>query len=124
MSTQATPSTTSPLAPSTSAPASASDHLTLLADGYADDHSSSPVTLYTTLDDAIDREIIDPLAACLEDADYVLPGRGTVEEQFDVEAIADQVLTTYTTSRGGVAYGMEEDLTDEDFWTIVEDHAR
>jgi len=61
---------------------------------------------YTTRDEAIQREIIEPIEA----------GDATAAE-YDVEAIAAKVLADY---EGGYALKVEVD----EFWQIVAEHAR
>lgn len=63
------------------------------------------MTAYTTRNEAIDREIIAPL--------------GEYAAQHDVDAIADEVLTT---NGEGIdyRYTLREDV---DFWDVVAQHA-
>lgn len=63
------------------------------------------MTTYTTYDEAIQREIIEPL--------------GEYASEFDIDAIAEEVLTT---TGEGIDYRFipREDV---DFWEIVEKHA-
>lgn len=63
------------------------------------------MTRYTTRDEAIAREIIEPIEA----------GQATAAE-FDIDAIADQVLGSY---EDGYAAQVEHD----EFWQIVADNA-
>lgn len=63
------------------------------------------MTTYTTRDEAIDREITTPL--------------GEYAAQHDVEAIADEVLTT-TGEGTDYRYTLREDV---DFWDVVAQHA-
>ena len=63
------------------------------------------MTRYTTHTEAIQREIIEPIEAS---------GVATAAE-FDIDAIADQVLGSY---EDGYACQVEHD----DFWQIVEQH--
>lgn len=60
---------------------------------------------YTTHDEAVQREIIEPL--------------GEFADEHDIEAIADEVIIT---TGEGVDYGFTID-DDADFWVIVEKHA-
>ncbi|MGV0438848.1 hypothetical protein ACUY2L_06715 [Corynebacterium mastitidis] len=62
------------------------------------------MTTYTTRNEAIDREIIEPL--------------GQWADEHDIDAIADQVLET---TGGGIhyAYRLIENLTHDGFWEIV-----
>ena len=63
------------------------------------------MTTYTTRNGAIDREIISPL--------------GEYAAQHDIDAIADEVLTT--TGEGiDYRYTLREDV---DFWDVVAQHA-
>lgn len=63
------------------------------------------MTAYTTRNEAIDREIIAPL--------------GEYADQHDIDAIADEVLTT--TGEGiYYRYTLRDDV---DFWDIVAQHA-
>ena len=64
------------------------------------------MTRYTTRDEAIAREIIEPIEA----------GNATAAE-FDIDAIADQVLGSH---EDGYACQVEHD----EFWQIVADNAR
>ena len=63
------------------------------------------MTTYTTRNEAIDREIIEPL--------------GEYANEHDIDAIADEVLTT---TGEGIAYRytLREDV---DFWDVVAQHA-
>lgn len=63
------------------------------------------MTTYTTRNEAIDREIIAPL--------------GEYTAQHDVDAIADEVLTT-TGEGTDYRYTLREDV---DFWDVVAQHA-
>lgn len=67
---------------------------------------------YTTRTEAIDREIVEPIEA----GDATAAG-------FDIEAIADQVLTT---TGEGVDYRwtLRDDIDEDTFWGIVADNAR
>lgn len=60
---------------------------------------------YTTRNEAIDQEIITPL--------------GEYADQHDVDAIADEVLTT-TGEGTDYRYTLREDI---DFWDVVAQHA-
>ena len=71
---------------------------------------------WTTRNDAV-----EALEAMLAQADTTLAGR-PVTDAYDVEAIADEVLTT--TGRGtGYRYVLA-DIDADAFWTIVIRHAR
>ena len=78
---------------------------------------------YTTLDDAVQREIREALYTS-EDL------TGPIEEAFDIDAIAEEVIVQCVTDWGHVysapAPGFGEDgyLMPDDFWEIVERHAR
>lgn len=76
---------------------------------YADDqpaHDDDAPTRYATRDEAILREIVEPIEAGDASAD-----------DYDVDAIADEALADY---EGG--YALRVDV--EEFWQIVERHAR
>lgn len=60
---------------------------------------------YTTHDEAVQREIIEPL--------------GEFADEHDIDAIADEVIVEVGE---GVDYGFTID-EDADFWAIVEKHA-
>lgn len=63
------------------------------------------MTTYTTRNEAIDRDIIEPL--------------GEYASEHDIDAIAGAVLTT--TGEGiGYRYTLREDV---DFWDVVAQHA-
>ena len=64
------------------------------------------MTRYTSRDEAITREIIEPIEA----------GQATADE-FDIDAIADQALGSH---EDGYACQVEHD----EFWQIVADNAR
>jgi len=66
-------------------------------------------TIYTTRDEAIQHEIIDPIEASGEVAD--------ARTAYDVDAIADEVL-------GDHAAGYAPKVDADEFWRIVERHAR
>ena len=66
-------------------------------------------TTYTTYTDAIQREILEPLAAC--------DGVNDAATEFDIEAIADEVFE-WDTDRGG--FRLVEDV---DFWEVVWRHS-
>lgn len=78
---------------------------------------------YTTLDDAVQREIREPLYAS-EDL------TGPIEEAFDIDAIAEETIVQCVTEQGRVYFapapGFGEDgyLEADEFWEIVERHAR
>ncbi|MBK4161027.1 hypothetical protein GWO73_04190 [Corynebacterium macginleyi] len=63
------------------------------------------MTTYTTRNEAIDNEIITPL--------------GEYADQHDVDAIADEVLTT-TGEGTDYRYTLRDDV---DFWDITAEHA-
>ena len=75
------------------------------------------MTLYATRNEAIEREIRDVLRAS-EDL------TGPIDEAFDVEGIADETITMFVTEGGGVFYCQDSDIDDDQFWEIVERHAR
>ena len=79
------------------------------------------MNLYTTRNDAIEREIRQPLASGLDD---LLADGGTVEDYYDVDAIADETITTAVTAGGQLRYRQTPDIDPDLFWEIVERHAR
>lgn len=79
------------------------------------------MNLYLTRKAAIDREIRDVLAAGLED---LLADGGTIDDYYDVDAIADKVLERVVRPNGIVCYGMAPDIYPALFQDIAEQHAR
>lgn len=79
------------------------------------------MNLYTTRSEAIEREIRDALAAGLED---LLADGGTVEDYYDIGAIADETLEMFITKGGMVCYCLIPDIYPSLFWDIAERHAR
>ena len=79
------------------------------------------MNLYTTRNEAIEREIRQPLAAGLKD---LLTDGGTVEDYYDVDAIADETTTTTATVGGQPRYCLDPTIYPGLFWEIVERHAR
>lgn len=76
---------------------------------------------YTTRNEAIEHEIIRPLAVGLED---LLADGGTVEDYYDIDAIANETITTFIAGGGMVAYCLSADIYPDLFWEIVDKHAR
>lgn len=74
------------------------------------------MTLYTTRNEAIEREIRDVLRPS-EDV------TGPIDDAFDIDAIADETITMFVTEGGGVFYCQDSDIDDGQFWEIVEKHA-
>lgn len=78
---------------------------------------------YTTLDDAVQREIREPLYAS-EDL------TGPIDEAYNIDAIAEEVIVQCVTDWGQVYFapapGFGEDgyLEADEFWGVVERHAR
>ena len=70
---------------------------------------------WTTRNDAV-----EALEAMLAQADYTL--EGDVTDAYDVDAIADEVLTT-TGHGAGYRYVLA-DIEDDAFWAAVARHAR
>lgn len=73
----------------------------------------SALNAYTTRDEAIQREVIDPIEA-----------RGVVSDaaaEFDIEAIADEVIAQTGSIRGAVLF--ERTVDSDEFWQIVQKHA-
>ena len=76
------------------------------------------MNLYTTRNEAIEREIRDALAPGLVDLD------GPVDDYFDIDVIADETITMFITEGGMVTYCLSADIYPTLFWEIVEKHAR
>lgn len=74
------------------------------------------MTLYTTRNEAIEREIRDVLRPS-EDI------TGPIDDAFDIDAIADETITMFVTEGGGVFYCQDSDIDGGQFWEIVEKHA-
>lgn len=70
---------------------------------------------WTTRNDAV-----EALTALLAEADYTI--EGPVADAYDVDAIADEVLTT--TGHGTTYRYVLADLEDDEFWAIVARHIR
>lgn len=68
------------------------------------------MTAYSTRNEAIDREII----AAIEAGD-------ATRSEFDIDAIADEVIDQVITETGQVTYQVTADTAD--FWATVERHA-
>lgn len=79
------------------------------------------MNLYLTRKSATDREIRDVLAVGLED---LLADGGTVDDYYDVDAIADKVLERIVRPSGIVCYCMAPDIYPDLFRDITEQHAR
>ena len=79
------------------------------------------MNLYLTRKSATDREIRDVLAVGLED---LLVDGGTVDDYYDVDAIADMVLERVVRPDGIVCYCMSSDIYSDLFQDIAEQHAR
>lgn len=79
------------------------------------------MNLYLTRKSAADHEIREALAVGLED---LLADGGTVDDYYDVDAIADKVLEADVRPTGIVCYGMAPDIYPALFWDIAEQHAR
>lgn len=75
------------------------------------------MNLYTTRNEAIDREIRDALRSS-EDA------TGPIDEVFDIDAIANETITMFITEAGMVTYCLSADIYPSKFWEIVVKHAR
>ena len=92
------------------------------------------MNLYPTRSQAIEHEIRKPLSEGLEDLlSGPLPGGDgspssptypTVEDYYDVAAIADEVLELFVTGGGrSVYYCFRPDIYPDLFWDIAERHA-
>lgn len=64
---------------------------------------------YSTRDEAIEREIIT-----------AIEGSGTARNEFDIDAIADEVIEQVITETGQVTYQVTDDT--DAFWAAVERH--
>lgn len=86
------------------------------------------MNLYPTRAEAIEHEILKPLSEGLEDLlSEPLPGshtNPTVEDYYDVQAIADEVLELYVFEGGFVYHCPRPDIYPSLFWKIAEKHAR
>ena len=87
------------------------------------------MNLYLTRAAAIEREIRRPLSEGLEDLlSEPPPGDSptypTVEDYYDVQAIADEVLELFVTGDLGVYHCLKPDIYPSLFWDIAEKHAR
>lgn len=86
------------------------------------------MNLYPTRAEAIEHEILKPLSEGLEDLlSEPLPGsrtRPTVEDYYDVQAIADEVLELYVFDGGFAYYCHRPDICPALFRDIAEKHAR
>lgn len=78
------------------------------------------MNLYLTRKSAADHEIRDVLTAHLED---LLADGVTIDDYYDVDAIADRVLEAVVRPNGIVCYGMAPDIHPRLFWDIAEQHA-
>ena len=76
------------------------------------------MNLYPTRNLAIKHEIRDALAPGLEDLD------GTVDDYYDIDAIANETITMFIAGGGMVTYCLSADIYPAMFWEIVEKHAR
>lgn len=76
------------------------------------------INLYPTRNEAIDREIRDALRPSLIGFD------GTVDDHYDIDAIADETITMFITEAGMVTYCLSADIYPSKFWEIVDKHAR
>ena len=85
------------------------------------------MNLYLTRAKAVEREIVPQLAAGLEDllseprADGTYP---TVDDYYDVDAIAEALIELFVHEVGPVLYCLTPDATPNLFRDIAEQHAR
>nr|DAS00743.1 MAG TPA: hypothetical protein [Caudoviricetes sp.] len=79
------------------------------------------MNLYLTRKEAVDHEIRRPLAAGLED---LLDGGGTVDDYYDIDAVADKVIEQVVRPNGIVCYGLSPDIYPALFQDIAEQHSR
>lgn len=76
------------------------------------------MNLYPTRNLAINHEIRDALAPGLEDLD------GTVDDYYDIDAIANETITMFIAGGGMVTYCLSADIYPAMFWEIVDRHTR
>ena len=86
------------------------------------------MNLYLTRSEAVEHEIRKPLAEGLEDL-LAEPRPGgaypTVDDYYDVQAIADEVIELFLTGGGrGVYHCLRPDIYPALFWDIAEKYAR
>ena len=87
------------------------------------------MNLYPTRAAAIEHEIRKPLAEGIEDllSDPLPDGDGrtfpTVEDYYDVDAIAAETLELFVLEGRGVYYGLQPDISPILFQDITERHA-
>lgn len=74
------------------------------------------MNLYVTRNDAIEHEIHDALRPGLVDLD------GPVEDYYDIDAIADETITTTVTEGGQLRYCQDPYIRLDEFWEIVDKH--
>lgn len=79
------------------------------------------MNLYLTRKEAVNREIRRPLAAGIED---LIDDGGTVDDYYDIDAIADKVIETVVRPYGLVCYGLSPEIYPSLFRDIAEQHAR
>lgn len=77
--------------------------------------------LYLTRNAAIENEIRQPLAAGIED---LLADGGTVEDYYDISAIADETIGLFVSLGRPVCYVLRPDIYPSLFQDICEQHAR
>lgn len=89
------------------------------------------MNLYLTRSEAIEREIRRPLAEGLEDLlseprPDGNPAYPTIEDYYDVQAIAGEVLELLIIDDGArpPLYGLDPTIYPDLFWDIAEKHAR
>lgn len=78
--------------------------------------------LYTTRNEVIEREIVEPLAVDLDDLLGDAPD-AMVRLYYDIDAIADETITTAVTEGGQLRYCQDPGIDVDLFWEIVERHA-
>ena len=76
------------------------------------------MNLYVTRNEAIEREIRDAPRPGLAGFD------GPVEDYYDIDAIADEIITTTVTEGGQLRYCQDPDIYPGEFWEITDKHAR
>ena len=79
---------------------------------------SNTARTYSTANEAIEAEIISPLA---QDADLL---DGPIDEAFNIQAIADDTITQRVSETGLVYYCARPEIDADTFWEIVQRYAR
>ena len=73
-------------------------------------------TTFTTRNEAIQSLIIDPIEANGTDIARA--------DEYDIDAIADRIITSSTDDMGRTLYAQDTSIDDDEFWQIIADNAR